>query len=119
MSDESPRLREFQSQVDDLRLSGGRANPERTAVRLAIVLFVVAVGLELIAYFGSSNASDARDQTDYLILAVLGVVVAVGAVGLFVRASLTRYFRYWLVRLVYEDRANTDRIVEAIRDEKS
>ena len=85
MSDESPRLQEFQSQVDDLRLSGGRANPERTAVRLAIVRFVVAVG----------------------------------AVGLFVRASLTRYFRYWLVRLVYEDRANTDRIVEAIRDEKS
>jgi hypothetical protein len=114
-SDESPRLKEFQSQVDDLRLSGGRANPERTAVRLAVVLFIAAIIVEIVAFNGSSGASDSRDQTDFVILALLGVVIAVGSVGLFVRASLTRYFRYWLVRLVYEDRANTDRLIDALR----
>ncbi len=113
--DESPRLQEFQTQVEDLRLSGGRANPERAAVRLALVLFVVAVVIEIVAFNGSSSASDSRDQTDFVILALLGVVVALGAVGLFIRASLTRYFRYWLVRLVYEDRANTDRLIDALR----
>jgi hypothetical protein len=115
-SNDSPRLKEFQSQVDDLKLSGGRANPERTAVRLALVLFIGAVVVEIVAFNGSSSASDARDQTDFVILALLGVVLAVGAVGLFVRASLTRYFRYWLVRLVYEDRANTDRLIEALKE---
>jgi hypothetical protein len=115
-SDDSPRLKQFQSQVDDLKLSGGRANPERTAVRFALLLFIGAVVVEIVAFNGSSSATDARDQTDFVILALLGVVLAVGAVGLFVRASLTRYFRYWLVRLVYEDRANTDRLIEALKE---
>ncbi len=116
MSDEtSPRLAEFQTQVDELKLTGGQANPERTMVRLAVVMFVVAVGIEIVAFSLSSGASDARDQNDYIILSLLGVVVALGAVALFVRASLTRYFRYWLIRLVYEDRANTDRLVDALR----
>lgn len=116
MSDEtSPRLAEFQTQVDELKLTGGRANPERTMVRLALGLFVVAVAIEIVAFSLSSGASDARDQNDYIILSMLGVVVALGAVALFVRASLTRYFRYWLIRLVYEDRANTDRLVDALR----
>ncbi len=52
-----------------------------------------------------------------IILALVAVVLALGSVGLFVRASMTRYFRYWLVRLVYEDRANTDRLIEAIRED--
>ena len=118
-SDDSPRLKEFQSQVDDLKLSGGRANPERSAVRLAVVLFIGAVVVEIVALNLSSNAADPRDQTDYVILALLGVVLAVGAVGLFVRASLGRYFRYWLVRLVYEDRANTDRLIEALKEKSA
>ncbi|MEZ5166802.1 MAG: hypothetical protein R2695_10030 [Acidimicrobiales bacterium] len=113
---ESPRLKEFQSQVDELKLTGGRANPERTMVRLGIGLFVVAVIIEIVAYSKSHNTSDQLVQGDMMIIAMLGIVVALGAVALFVRASLTRYFRYWLVRLVFEDRANTDRIVEALKD---
>jgi uncharacterized membrane protein HdeD (DUF308 family) len=101
MTDEtSPRLQEFQAQVDDLRLSG-----------------VVAVALGLAAYFNSTSLDDARDQNEMIILALVAVVLALGSVGLFVRASMTRYFRYWLVRLVYEDRANTDRLIEAIRED--
>ena len=117
MSDEpNPRLQEFQSQVDDLHLSGGKANPERMAVRGAIVLFLAAVALGLGAYFGSTGAEFAEDQNELIILALVAVILALGAVGLFVRASMTRYFRYWLVRLVYEDRANTDRLIEAIKE---
>ena len=115
MSDDtSPRLEEFQTQVDELKLSGGKANPERTTVRVSIGLFIAAVILEIVAFSGSSGATDTRDQNDFIVLALLGVVVALGAAALFVRASITRYFRYWLVRLIYEDRASTDRIVEAL-----
>jgi hypothetical protein len=114
--DTSPRLQEFQSQVDDLRLTGGKANPERMAIRGAVALFLVAVVLGVVAYSSSTTAENSLDQNELIILALLAVVIALGAVGLFVRASLTRYFRYWLVRLVYEDRANTDRLIEALKE---
>lgn len=117
MSDEtSPRLEQFQNQVDELRLSGGSANPERTAVRIAIAMFVGAVIIEIVAFSGSRGTDNSLEQNDFMILAILGVVIALGAVALFIRASVTRYFRYWLVRLIYEDRASTDRIVEALKD---
>lgn len=118
MSDDPSRLEEFESQVADLKLSGGKTNPERMTVRLAVALFIAAVVVEIVAYSGSRNTSSSLEQTDFLILAVLGVVLALGAVALFIRASLTRYFRYWLVRLIYEDRASTDRIVSALENER-
>jgi hypothetical protein len=34
--------------------------------------------------------------------------------ALFVRYSLARYLRFWLIRSSYEERANADRIVAAI-----
>ena len=115
--DQSPRLQEFQEHVDELKLHGGGANPERTAVRVSILLFVIAIVIEVIAYSGSRNTSNSLEQNDFLILAILGVVVALGAVALFVRASVTRFLRYWLVRLIYEHRASTDRIAQAVEDD--
>lgn len=110
----SPRLEEFRTEVENLGVTGGAANPERNGMRLGVVMFIAAVIIEIIAYTSATSASDVRDQNELIILALLGIVVALGAVGLFVRFALTRWFRYWLVRLVYEDRASTDRIVAAI-----
>ena len=53
---------------------------------------------------------------DIFMAALLGVVLALGAVAVFVRVSLTRWFRYWLVRLIYENRAQTDALRDAIED---
>ncbi len=94
----SPRLQEFNREIEKLQVSGGRANKEKTGLTIAIVLFVAAVAVEVIAFIVSSGAEDARDQTDMIILALLGVVLALGSVALFVRNALTRWFRYWLVR---------------------
>jgi hypothetical protein len=42
-----------------------------------------------------------------------GVVVGI---VIWLRNSLTRYLRYWLIRLVFEEREQTDQIVKALRD---
>jgi hypothetical protein len=34
---------------------------------------------------------------------------------LVVTFTLTRYFRYWLIRLIYQDRESSDRLIEALR----
>ena len=45
---------------------------------------------------------------------LIGVVVGLVGVALWVRNSLTRYLRYWLIRLIYEDREQTERLIAAI-----
>lgn len=117
MSDQalSERMREFQSEVDGLKVGGGRANPERTWQRVGIVGMVAAIVIDVIAYFGSHGTTDPLSQRDYLVIAMLGVTIGVVSVGLFVVTSLTRYFRYWLIRLVYQDRESTDRVIDALR----
>ena len=48
------------------------------------------------------------------IAALIGVLVGLVGVALWVRNSLTRYLRYWLIRLIYEDREQTERLIAAI-----
>jgi len=44
----------------------------------------------------------------------LGIALMIGGAALFVRYSMARYLRFWLIRLVHESRVNTERVVDAI-----
>jgi hypothetical protein len=107
----SPRLEQFQAEVDGLKVTGGKANPERTGQILGGILMLVGLILGFYAYFGLSHpASGPLQQGDATVLGLLGVGFTIVGTGLFVVFSLTRYFRYWLVRLIYEQRDQTDRL---------
>jgi hypothetical protein len=72
----------------------------------------MAVGLilGLYAYFGLSHpTTNPLQQGDATVIGLLGVGFTVVGTGLFVVFSLTRYLRYWLVRLIYELRDTVDR----------
>ena len=112
--EQSARMREFQSEVDALKVRGGRANPERTWLKLGVAGLVVSIVLEIVAYVGSHGTTDPLAQRDYIIVALLGVTIAVVSTGLFVAFTITRYFRYWLIRLIYQDRESSDRLIETL-----
>jgi hypothetical protein len=44
----------------------------------------------------------------------IGIALIIAGAALFVRYSMARFMRFWLIRLTYESRANTDRLVDAI-----
>ena len=108
----SPRLAQFQAEVDQLGVTGGRANTERRYLRLGILAAIVGLILVVAAYFASDSSEDFQDQIDMIILAMLGVgLVILG--GIFIAINtITRFLRYWLVRLVYELREQTDKLNE-------
>jgi hypothetical protein len=109
----SPRLQQFQEEVNQLKVTGGRANPERNGMILGAVLMVVGLILGIYAYFGRAHpATGPLQQGDGTTIGLLGVGFTIVGTGLFVVFSLTRYFRYWLVRLIYEQREQTDRLRE-------
>jgi hypothetical protein len=112
----SERVEQFAQEIERLRVRGGSTTAERRLLIGSVVVAVAGVVVILVAFNGSQGASDARDQTDFVILALFGLSLTIlGAVG-WARLSLTHYFRYWLVRLIYEERDQTDRLVEALRD---
>jgi hypothetical protein len=113
-SDNNGRMAEFQREVDALKVGGGRANPERTWLKVSIAGMVAAVVIEVVAWLGSHGTTEALSQRDYIIVALLGLTVGVVSTGLFVVMSLTRYLRYWLIRMIYQDRESTDRVIDSL-----
>lgn len=117
----SPRLAAFQEEVAKLGVTGGRANPERRLVRFGVFLIIAGIVLEVVALILSLNTSgipegvsageqiaaglrSSRDQGHALIIALCGLGAILAGGIFYIANSLSRFFRYWLVRLIYEMR---------------
>ncbi|HEV8298067.1 MAG TPA: hypothetical protein VGQ20_12235 [Acidimicrobiales bacterium] len=107
----SPRLQEFQTEVDQLKVTGGKANPERSGKIIGVLLQLIGLLFTVIAYFQSHGTKNALTQRDAFVEALIGMSLVIIGTGMFVVFTLTRYFRYWLVRLIYEQRDQTDRVI--------
>ena len=122
-AESSPRLAEFQEEVDKLGVTGGKANPERKLVRFGVFLVIAGIVLEIVALILSLNTSgipegvsaaeqisaglsSSRDQGHALIIALCGLGAILAGGIFYIANSVTRFFRYWLVRLIYEIREN-------------
>jgi hypothetical protein len=114
------RLEQFEAEVGKLKVTGGGANPERLGawwgIGLTILGFVVAIVSCWIALVSGANNTDTELRSQ--IFAVIGVGVAIVGIAIWLRNSLTRYLRYWIVRLVYEQREQTEQLIQALRDGK-
>lgn len=118
------RLDEFAEEVKKLKVSGGLSNPERTGSILGVLLMVVGGFIVVILSFAKRGDTSAAGAEALLVeivqannnvwTALFGVALILIGLAVWIRNSLTRYFRYWLTRLIYEDRANTDRLIEAL-----
>ena len=110
----SARLQDFDQEIRRLRVKGGKAEPERRLLILGVVLVIAGFAVSWSGIVMVRSAESGLDQGDGLAQTMLGIGVAVVGAVLWARYSLSRYLRYWLIRQIYEDRASTDRIVEAI-----
>lgn len=120
-TESSPRLAKFQEEVTKLGVTGGKANPERKLVRFGVFLIFAGIVLEVVALILSLNTSgipadvnaaeqisaglgSGRDQGHALIIALCGLSAILAGGIFYIANSLSRFFRYWLVRLIYEIR---------------
>jgi hypothetical protein len=107
----SPRLQEFQSEVDKLKVTGGKANPERTWTIIGGLMMVAGIVLTLVGWLATSGSDNSLEHADYNAMGTFGLTLTIAGTGLFLVMSLRRYFRYWLVRLIFEQRDQTDRVI--------
>jgi hypothetical protein len=108
MNDRIERLR-----AEAARLNVGPSTGSRDGLYqvLGAVAMVVGTAVALIAYWTSLGKDDPRDISSLVILAVAMLALAVVGAAVFLRYSLARFLRFWLLRQLYEGQAHLDQLV--------
>jgi hypothetical protein len=113
MIESTERVEQFKADIAEMRLRDPATARDVQLQRLGAVLMVVGVAAAVIAYLLSHGTSNQLSQGDDTIIALGGVAAAVVGSALFLRYSLAQFLRFWLARLIYEQRAQTDRVLDA------
>ena len=109
------RMAEFERRIAGLRVRGQGGAVEGRLLVLGIVLAVLGLVMVVVAWFRASDTTVQHEQIDYLISGGLGGIgVTLIGVAIYLRYAMTCYLRLWFVRLMLEQRAQTDRTVEAL-----
>ena len=115
MSQSNDRAQQFKTEIAEMRLKTGRARVENLLQVLGVVLMVAGVAIALGAYSASLNVTatpgtnvDVLDSNSYTPLAIAGLAISVTGGFLFLRYSLAKFLRFWLLRQSYEQRAAID-----------
>lgn len=102
------RAEEFQEQIAAMRTKTSRTNSEQVLLVIGILLMLAGIVLGFISYFSSTNTDKALDQNELIILAILGVSLSLMGVAIFLRYSIGRFLRFWLLRQIYENRGKSE-----------
>jgi len=110
MSERSARL---EQEAANLKVS---TSAKRDGVFQMVGALAMAAGVvvALVAYPLSLGKDDPRDIQSLIILAVSMLALAVAGAAVFLRYSLARFLRFWLLRQLYEGQAHIDRLVGAL-----
>lgn len=115
MNENPDRIAGFQAEIESMKVKATNGANESKLLVLGVVAGVA--GLVLAVYGGIMVQNDANEFNQRAFMATgsfIGIALLIAGAALFVRYSMARYMRFWLIRLVHESRANTDRIVRAI-----
>jgi hypothetical protein len=111
----SDRAEEFKAEIAEMKLKTGRAKAENMLQLLGVILMIGGIVLALGAYAASLNVTatpgsnvDVLDSNSYLPLAIAGLAISVTGGFVFLRYSLARFLRFWLLRQSYDQRVAID-----------
>ena len=96
--------RDLGTELGKLRASNNSGPMDSKISVLGVLLAVAGLIIILVNFLQSRNFSDIRDQMDALILSLFGLGLVIVGATLYLRSSMTRFLRYWLLRMVYEQR---------------
>jgi hypothetical protein len=109
------RADRFRADVAEMRLKTGRTDAELRLQVLGVLLMIAGVAIAFGAYRAATNVTatpgtnvDVLNSTSYLPLAIAGLATSVTGGFLFLRYSLARFLRFWLLRQSYEQRMAID-----------
>ena len=109
------RIERLKTDAAELKVGGG-AGRDGLYQAAGAVAMGVGVAVALLAYSMSLGKDDSRDIQSLQILAIAMLALAIVGAAVFVRYSLARFLRFWLLRQLYEGQAHIDQVVTALGD---
>jgi len=113
---QNERIERFKAEAAELNLKTGNPNREGLFQIVGVVLMVVGIGVALLLYASSLNLDDQRDIQSNIILAIAMLGVSVVGAAVFLRYSMAKFLRFWLLRQIYENQSHIDQVVDAVGD---
>jgi hypothetical protein len=115
MIESHERVEQFKQEIADMKVRDPSTGRDRVWLRVGIAFMVIGLGIVIGAYFMSHGTNNPLEQNDALVLSIGGLTAAVVGGAIFVRYSIASFMRFWLARFVYEQQAQTDRIVDRLK----
>jgi hypothetical protein len=101
------RREQFEEEIAAVRIRTGKAEAEQRWTIVGLVAMVAGVAISLVAYLASTGEAFTNDILELLILCGFGIALAILGAAVFLRYSLARFLRFWLLRLIYEQQDAT------------
>lgn len=105
------RVEQFKSDIADMRIKDPATARDMLLLRVGAVMMVAGIVITIVGYLLSHNTSDPLSQNDDQLVGMIGIAVAAVGSATFLRYSLAQFLRFWLARLIYEERTQTDRLL--------
>ncbi len=112
---ESDRLAQFRLDMAEMKVKTGAAGGEQRLLVLGIALMVVGILVSVLSYFAATEQTNALDQNELVLVGFTGVSLTIAGSAFFLRYSLARFLRFWLLRQAYENQSHIDRVVDQLR----
>ena len=112
MHGQPDRIAQFKADITELHIADPSTSRDRLALRAGLAGLAVGVVLPVVAYAMSHGTTDPLAQRDAIVLALIGIAVAVVGAALYLKAGLSGFLRFWLLRDLHERRAQTDRLLD-------
>jgi uncharacterized membrane protein len=109
------RVERFKTEAAELNLKAGNANRDTMFQTVGFLAMVAGIVVAFLAFSASQGLSDQRDVQTQTTLAIAGLTLAVAGGFVFLRYSLGKFLRLWLLRQMYEGQAHVDQIVDAVK----
>ena len=110
MSD-STRIDQFKAEIAAMAVTDPVTVRERRLVRLGVALMVIGLGTGVVAFVLSQGTNLVLNQNDDIILGLIAISAVIVGATVFLRYSLGTFLRFWLARLIYEQRVQGDRLI--------
>ena len=104
MSTSNDRVEQFKADINGLNIKDPSAAKDGLWLRLGGLMMLVGLVVTVVAYFLSHNTTNPLEQNDALIVGLIGIVVTIIGAALFVRFSFAGFLKFWLARLIHEQR---------------